>query len=94
MGKNLFVSNDSIHTRLNNNDLIVGPSGAGKTRGYVIPQIEQMCGSMIVADTKNNLYRQYRSLLENNGYRVYKIDFLNPENSALLYLRSIKTVYN
>ena len=36
--KNL-ISNDTWVTGINNNDLIVGPSGGGKTRGYVIPNI-------------------------------------------------------
>ncbi len=35
------ISNESYLTGLNNNDLIVGPSGAGKTRGYVLPNILQ-----------------------------------------------------
>lgn len=33
-----IISNDTWQTGLNNNDLIIGPSGAGKTRGYVNPE--------------------------------------------------------
>ena len=37
--KDVFVSNDTWVTGINNNDLLVGPAGSGKTRGYVIPNI-------------------------------------------------------
>ena len=41
LGKNVKISNNTWETGINNNDLIVGPSGAGKTRGYVIPNLLQ-----------------------------------------------------
>ena len=34
-----YINNNTWQTGLNNNDLIIGVSGAGKTRGYVIPNI-------------------------------------------------------
>lgn len=70
-----FVNNDTWLTGLNNNDAIIGPSGAGKTRGYVIPNILQMNGSMIVADTKGNIIKKVRSRLKKNGYLVQNLDF-------------------
>ena len=39
LAKGVRVSNNTWDTGLNNNDLLVGPSGGGKTRGYVIPNI-------------------------------------------------------
>ena len=33
----LKVSNNTMDTALNNNDLVLGSSGSGKTGGYVIP---------------------------------------------------------
>ena len=35
------ISNDTWVTGLNNNDCIIGPSGTGKTRSYVLPNILQ-----------------------------------------------------
>lgn len=52
LAKNHLMSNDTWKTGLNNNDLIIGPSGAGKTRNYVKPNIMQCNESMIIADTK------------------------------------------
>ena len=39
LAKNILASNDTWATGINNNDLLVGPAGAGKTRGYVVPNI-------------------------------------------------------
>ena len=75
LGKNAFASNDTWTTGLNNNDLLVGPPGAGKTRGYVIPNLLHAQESLIVADTKGNLCRLYGKHLESRGYTVMHLDF-------------------
>ena len=82
LAENFYVSNNTRETHLNNNDLIIGPSGAGKTGGYVIPNILQFNGSMIVADTKNNLSRMLSPALKANGYAIHTVDFVKPENSS------------
>lgn len=69
------ISNNSWATGLNGNDIVCGPSGAGKTRGYVIPNILQCAGSMIVADTKGALLGELGGILTDNGYKVLNIDF-------------------
>ena len=85
LAKDFTVSNNTMETQLNNNDLLIGPSGSGKTGGYVIPNIQEIVNnnsSMIVADTKNRLSRDYKEWLESNGYRVYTVDFVHPESSS------------
>ena len=59
LAKGIRVSNNTWDTGLNNNDLLVGPSGGGKTRGYVIPNILHTRDSLIVTDTTGNLCRLY-----------------------------------
>ena len=81
LAENYEVSNDTWETMLNNNDLIIGTSGAGKTTGYVIPNIERKYGSMIVTDTKGNLERKLRPQLEAAGYQVELLDFINMKDS-------------
>lgn len=68
------VSNDTWKTGLNNNDLIIGPSGAGKTRGYVLPNIMQCNESIIVADSKHTLMDKTQKLLQENGYHIININ--------------------
>ena len=67
MGKE--ISNDTHFTRLNNNDLIIGATGTGKTTGYVIPNMLRMNSSMIVADTKGNLCKKLGPTLKANGFK-------------------------
>lgn len=76
-----LVSNSTWATGINNNDLIIGPSGAGKTRGYVMPNLLQCNESMIVADTKGSLWREFTPLLQRHGYRVLNLDFTDTLHS-------------
>jgi len=69
------VSNDTWETGLANNDLIVGPTGGGKTRGYVLPNLLTTQESFIVTDTKGVLKKQAGGVLERRGFRVLEVDF-------------------
>ena len=69
-----IVSNDTWTTGRNNNDLIIGPSGAGKTRGYVLPNILQCSESMIITDTKGVLHGQVGGILARQGYDVRNVN--------------------
>lgn len=81
LGKDRWVSNDDLHSGFNNNDLIIGGSGTGKTGGYVIPNIRQGYGNMIVTDTKSQLCRLLEPELKRKGYEISVLDFVNPERS-------------
>lgn len=80
-----MMNNDTWETGLNNNDLIIGPSGAGKTRGYVLPNILQCNESMIIADTKGILKDKVGHVLQKEGYRVFNIDFTDLPASSCGY---------
>lgn len=79
------TSNDTWLTGRNNNDLIIGPSGAGKTRGYVIPNILQMSESLIVTDTKGALHGQVGHILAHHGYDVQEINLADCLSSPCGY---------
>lgn len=81
LGQDARYDLDTHKTKLNNNVLIVGSPGSGKTRGIVIPNLLQATGSYVVSDPKGNLYDQYGPYLESKGYEVKKIDFINPGQS-------------
>ncbi len=70
-----------METKLNNNVLVVGTSGAGKTRSIVIPNLLQATGSYVVSDPKGNLVKQIGPYLESKGYKVLEMDFIHPEKS-------------
>ncbi|MCI8403255.1 MAG: type IV secretory system conjugative DNA transfer family protein [Lachnospiraceae bacterium] len=95
LAKDVFVSNDTWVTGINNNDLLVGPPGGGKTRGYVIPNILHAQDSLIVADTKGNLCRLYGERLKEKGYTVMHLDFTDAANTPwgynpLAYIRECR----
>ena len=85
LAKGVTASNDSWRTGLNNNTLVIGPSGAGKTRGYVTPNILASEGSIVVADTKGELHERLREQLEQKGFLVSCIDFTDPAASTIGY---------
>ena len=79
------VCNNTWITGRNNNDLIIGPSGAGKTTGYVLPNILNSAESMIIVDTKGNLYHKTADHLRQKGYTVFLLDFTDIQNSPVGY---------
>lgn len=81
IAKDQYYNMDCHETKLNNNVLVVGTSGSGKTRGIVIPNLLQANGSYIISDPKGNLYQSYHRELKKKGYRICKLDFTNPEKS-------------
>ena len=89
------ISNNTWKTRLNNNDLICGATGCGKTRGYVIPNIKMSQESMIICDTKGMLYDEYAMDLRKRGFKVFNIDFTSESSQCgynpLRYIRRNST---
>ena len=80
--KDVIVSNNVRETGLNNNDLLVGTPGSGKTGGYVIPNLSNPTHSIVVADAKGQLYKAHAERLRSKGFRVETFDFIHPEHSA------------
>ncbi len=83
---------DDYVTKLNNNVIVMGTSGCGKTTSFVEPNIRQTVGIPIISDSKGNLVRKHGRFLEEEGYHVLIVDFKNPERSARYNpLANIKT---
>lgn len=70
------------NTKRNNNVLVVGAAGTGKTRGLVIPNILQATGSYIISDPKGNLHDKYGEYLKEKGYDVKLLNFEDPYSSV------------
>ena len=77
VGRNRTIETDSFQTGINNNMLVIGPSGAGKTRHVLKPNLLQMGSSFIVLDTKGTLCREMGTMLAGAGYTVECLDFAN-----------------
>ena len=72
---------DGRKTRINNNVIVLGTSGGGKTRSVVIPNILAARESMIIADPKSSLYEECGGYLKRRGFRVLRINLIDPERS-------------
>ena len=72
---------DPKRHKRNLNVLVVGGSGAGKTRGYAKPNVMQANSSMVVLDPKGEIVRATGHLLEEQGYEVRVLDLVNMERS-------------
>ena len=77
--------------------LVIGGSGAGKSRSYAIPNALN-CGncSMVICDPKSEILRKTGGALKANGYEVRVFDLLSPDTSfcynPLAYVRDDKDV--
>lgn len=82
LGRGRELSHDTRSTGLNNNVLVIGPSGAGKTRHVLKPNLLQMSSSYVVLDAKGTLCREVGPVLAKHGYDVQRIDFSSLCGSA------------
>ena len=91
--KNVRIGLDGRKHRRNLNTLVVGGSGAGKTRFYAKPNAMQANNtSLVVLDPKGEITRDVGGLLEKRGVEVKVLDLINMEKShcynPFVYLQS------
>ena len=72
------LGTDMRKTQLNNNVIVFGTPGGGKTEGIVKPNIMQMNSSYVVTDPKGNLLRECGAMLKEAGYDVVCLNFSDP----------------
>ena len=75
--QNIGIGYDAKKHRRNMNTLVVGGSGAGKTRFYAKPNIMQANTSFVVLDPKGEILRDTGNLLEKKGYEIRVLDLIN-----------------
>lgn len=81
LSQNVRMSLDTRYTGLNNNVLIIGGSGAGKTFYEVKPNLMQLNSSFICTDPKGEILRSEGEMLKKNGYSVKVINLLEMDKS-------------
>lgn len=81
LSQTLALSLNAKAHRRNLNVLVVGGSGAGKTRFYGKPNILQCNTSFVVSDPKGELLRATAPLLIEKGYDVKVFNLINPADS-------------
>lgn len=75
------LSTDSFKTKRNLNVLVAGGSGTGKTRSYILPNMEQLEASMAITDPKGEIYRASSASLTQRGYAVRVLNLVDLDKS-------------
>ena len=81
LSRSVSIGLDGRKHRRNLNVLVVGGSGAGKTRFYAKPNIMQANCSYVILDPKGELLRDTGHLLEEKGYEIKVIDLISLDRS-------------
>ena len=79
--QHFHIGIDGYKHKHNTNILIVGGSGAGKTRTYGVPNVLECACSMVITDPKSEILRKTGNLLKQKGYEVIVFDLINPAAS-------------
>lgn len=79
--QNVAIGLNGRRHRRNLNILVIGGSGAGKTRFFALPNLMQANCSYVVLDPKGELLRSVGHLLESMGYVIKVIDLIDPDRS-------------
>lgn len=77
LSKGLRKAYNTKQTLLNNNILLIGGSGAGKTAGFIIPNLGILHGSNVVTDPKGDTLFLLGNFLEKMGTRVREINLVD-----------------
>lgn len=86
LGENAIYSTDCNETGLNNNILVCGTSGCGKTMSISEPRLlETYNTSLIATVTKRRLVHKYKPVFEQRGYVVEDLNFIRPAESTVSF---------
>lgn len=81
LSQNVRIGLDGRRHRRNLNTLVIGGSGAGKTRFFGKPNLMQCNTSFVVLDPKGEQLRDVGNLLEEEGYVIKVVDLINMNRS-------------
>ena len=85
-GENCIFSSNSQKTGLNNNILVIGTSGCGKTVSIIEPRIlETFNRSLIATVTKRRIVKKYSVVMKKRGYNVWDLNFVHPNEGNCGY---------
>lgn len=79
--QNVRMGLDVRRYQKNLNTIVIGGSGAGKTRYYAKPNLMQCNSSFVVLDPKGEILRDTGHLLEKEGYVIRVIDLIDMTRS-------------
>ena len=82
--------------QINANVLVIGGSGSGKSRSYIMPNILECACSYVICDPKGELYHTLGGVLEQAGYDITVFNLLEMQKSdgynPLRYVKDEKDI--
>jgi type IV secretion system protein VirD4 len=81
LANDLYISMNDLETKINNNTLIIGGAGTGKSHYYVRPNLMQLHSSYIITDPKGELHSTTKDMFLKNGYNVKVLNLVNMKES-------------
>ena len=83
LGKDCVYDTDP-DSGVNQNILVFGGTGSGKTMSIAEPRLlEANYSSLVVTVTKRRLISMYRDLFSDRGYEVLELNFVDPDESSI-----------
>lgn len=81
LSAHLRITTDQRKLDKNLFSLVIGGSGARKTRSYVMPNLLQCNSSYVITDPKGELLRSIGGALEHEGYKIRVFDLIEMQKS-------------
>lgn len=82
LGDNVKLSTNTRKTKINDNIMLLGTSGSGKTRFYIKPNLMESClnkvfNGLVVTDPKGELLIETATMMQKHGYTIKVFDIKN-----------------
>ena len=77
MTKDILLSMDTRKTMRNNNVLVIGGTGTGKSRFLIMPNLMQANASFVVTDPSGEILENMGSFLESEGYTIKVLNLVD-----------------
>ncbi len=81
LSERFVLSMDNHKTMRNNNILVIGASGSGKTRNFIKPNVLQANCSMVITDLKGDCLETLGHFLALKGYKIKVLNLANMKQS-------------
>ena len=86
LAENYVVPADFKLTGINLNELVIGPTGCGKTWSNAFSRLLHTYESSVVIPlAKKSLKDRFAKMFKDRGYQVMELDFVNPKKSTVTY---------
>ena len=81
MTRHVQLGLDSYQHKRNLHTMIIGGSGAGKTRYFCLPNVMQANTSFVILDPKGEILRTTGNLLREKGYKIRVLNLIDMDRS-------------